>query len=98
MTLLSLDNDDDHMAVGLNEAGKDCIEGLLPQNILSSVYGNNTDTVMKLTSTDTKARKSAKNELKNKLLEEFKGTKTVSAADLKGFKPLYSNITKAFKH
>lgn len=96
MTQLSLENDDDHMAVGLNEAGKDCIEGLLPQNVLSNVYGSNTDTVMRLTSTDTKVRKSAKNELKTKLLEEFKRSKGVSTSDLKGFKTLFTNITKAF--
>lgn len=96
MAQLSLENDRDHMAVGLNEAGKDCIEGLLPQGILSNVYGNNTDTVMKLTSTDTKARKSAKNELKGKLLEEIKKAKNISSTDLKGFKPLFTNITKAF--
>lgn len=96
MNQLSLENEDDHMAVGLNEAGKDCIEGLLPQTVLGNVYGKNTDTVMKLTSTDTKARKSAKNELKSKLLEEFKRTKNISSSDLKGFKTLFSNITKAF--
>lgn len=96
MSHLSLEDEVDHMAVGLNEAGKDCIEGLLPKNVLSNVYGNNTDLVMKLTSTDTKTRKSAKNELKTKLLEEFKKTKNVSPADLKGFKSLFSNIGKAF--
>ncbi|WP_444890898.1 ATP-dependent nuclease [Microbulbifer sp. DLAB2-AA] len=96
MNQLSLENENDHMAVGLNEAGKDCIEGLLPQTVLGNVYGKNTDTVMKLTSTDTKARKSAKNELKSKLLEEFKKTKNISSSDLKGFKALFSNITKAF--
>lgn len=96
MNQLSLENENDHMAVGLNEAGKDCIEGLLPQTVLGNVYGKNTDTVMKLTSTDTKARKSAKSELKNKLLEEFKKTKNISSSDIKGFKTLFSNITKAF--
>lgn len=96
MTQLSLENDDDHMAVGIDEAGKDCIEGLLPKNLLSNVYGNNTDIVMKLSSTDAKARRSAKSELKTKLLEEFKKSNDISASDLKGFKPLFSNITKAF--
>ncbi|MDO6467748.1 AAA family ATPase [Neptunomonas phycophila] len=96
MDQLSLENENDHMAVGLNEAGKDCIEGLLPQTVLSNVYGKNTDTVMKLTSTDTKARKAAKNELKSKLLEEFKKAKSISSSDLKGFKSLFSNINKAF--
>ena len=61
-----------------------------------NVYGSNTDIVMKLSSTDTKARRSAKSELKAKLLEEFKKSKDISSSDLKGFKPLFANITKAF--
>lgn len=96
MDQLSLEYENDHIAVGLNEIGKDCIEGLLPQTVLSNVYAKNTDTVMKLTSTDTKARRSAKNNLKSKYLEEFKKTKNISSSDLKGFKTLFSNITKAF--
>ncbi|MCS6173722.1 ATP-dependent nuclease [Shewanella baltica] len=96
MMQLSLEVDNDHMAVGLNEEGKDCIEGLLPQNVLSNVYGSNTNIVMKLTSTDANARKSAKNELKAKLLEEFKKNRSVASADLKGFKTLFANINKAF--
>jgi AAA15 family ATPase/GTPase len=97
MATLNLEENIDHMAVGISEDGKDCIEGLLPTNVLSSVYGKNTDLVMKLTSTDTKKRKSAKNELKTKLLEEFKELNNPTVDDLKGFKPLYKNIANAFK-
>lgn len=96
MMQLSLKNDDDHMAVGLNEDGKECIEGLLPQNVLSNVYGNNTDVVMRLSSADSKVRRSAKSELKTKLLEEFKKSNNISISDLKHFKPLFANIAKAF--
>jgi hypothetical protein len=52
---------------------------------------------MKLTSTDTSKRKSAKNELKSKLLDEFKSVEDLNAENLKGFKPLFNNIGKAFK-
>ena len=97
MTQLSLGEEKDHMAVGIEEDGKDCIEGLLPNSILASVYGSNTDLIMRLTSTDTSKRKSAKNSLKSKLLDEFKGTKNLNANDLKKFKSLFVNITKAFK-
>lgn len=97
MSQLGLENDTDYMAVGLNDSGKDCIEGLLPNSILSSVYGNNTDLVMKLSSSDSNARKSAKNELKNKLLVEFQKKSDLTAAELKGFKRLFINIHKAFK-
>ena len=97
MGQLSLIEDDDHMAVGIDDDGKDCIEGLLPSLILSNVHAVNTDLVMKLTSIDTNKRKSAKNALKSKLLDEFKGTKNWTANDLKKFKSLFVNITKAFK-
>lgn len=97
MGQLSLAEDTDHMAVGIEDDGKDCIEGLLPSSILSNVYAANTNLVMKLTSIDTSKRKSAKNELKSKLLDEFKGNKNLTANDLKKFKPLFINISKAFK-
>jgi putative ATP-dependent endonuclease of OLD family len=97
MGQLSLVEGTDHMAVGIDDDGKDCIEGLLPDSILARVYGANTDLIMKLTSTDSSKRKSAKNSLKSKLLNEFKGAKNLTANDLKNFKPLFGNITKAFK-
>lgn len=97
MTQLSLSVDTDHMAVGIDDDGKDCIEGLLSSSILASVHGSNTDLIMKLTSTDSSKRKSAKNSLKSKLLEEFKSTENLTANDLQKFKSLFNNITKAFK-
>jgi predicted ATP-dependent endonuclease of OLD family len=97
MSQLGLLENSDYMALGLNEDGKDCIEGLLPQIVLSKVYSNNTDLVMKLTVTDSQKRKSAKNELKSKLLQEFKSSKEFQASDLKGFKTLFSNLSSAFK-
>ena len=97
MEQLNLIEGIDHMAVGIDDDGKDCIEGLLPDSVLSNVHGANTDLIMKLTSTDTKKRKSAKNTLKSKLLDEFKTTKNLTANDLKKFKLLFVNITKAFR-
>jgi putative ATP-dependent endonuclease of OLD family len=97
MGQLSLVEGTDHMAVGIDDDGKDCIEGLLPDSILAGVYGANTDLIMKLTSTESSKRKSAKSSLKSKLLDEFKGAKNLTANDLKKFKSLFVNITKAFK-
>jgi predicted ATP-dependent endonuclease of OLD family len=96
MEQLSLKEDCDHMAIGLNEPGKECIEGLLPKNILANVYSQNTDCVMRLTSPDTNERKSAKNEIKSLLLQEFKSSANILYSDLNGFKVLFSNIRKAF--
>lgn len=97
MTQLNLEDDNDYMAIGLDADGKDCIEGLLPSHVLSEVYSINTDLVMKMSSTDTNKRKSAKNELKNKLLENFKAQKSLDSSDLKNFKKIFSNFIKAFK-
>lgn len=97
MQQLNLLQNEDYMAIGLEDDGKDCIEGLLPSTILSDVYSRNTDLVMKLTSTDTNKRKSAKNELKGKLLDSFKQRKEFTTSELNNFKGLFTNITRAFK-
>lgn len=97
MRQLGLSGDVDYMAVGIQGDGKACIEGLLPQRVHSKVYGDNTDLVLKLGSADTAKRKSAKNELKVKLLEEFKSADQVQASDLKEFKSLFLHIKKAFQ-
>jgi hypothetical protein len=68
---LELKENSDFMALGLGQPGKDCIEGLLPQRVLATVNGRETDLVMKLGSKDTKERRNAKDALKRKYLEEF---------------------------
>ena len=57
MEQLNLEDDNDYMAIGLDNDGKGCHEGLLPNNVLSEVYSKNTDLVMKMSSTDTNKRK-----------------------------------------
>lgn len=94
MTQLDLTEKTDYMAIGLDDPGKDCMEGLLPDSIHSSVYSNNPDLVMKMSSRDGKARKSAKNGLKAKMLEEFLSKQDLTVEDVKLFKPLFQNIRK----
>ncbi|MGH1376082.1 MAG: ATP-dependent nuclease [Alphaproteobacteria bacterium] len=96
MLQLGLKNGEDYMAIGKNEEGKDCIEGLLPSQVLKDIHSDNTDLVMKMGSIDSKIRKSAKNRLKSLFLENFKNRTDLGASDLKGFKSLFSNINKAF--
>lgn len=72
----------DHAPLGLGEAGKDCIEGLLPQRVLAAVNGRETDLVMKLGSKDNKERRKAKDSLKKKYLEEFKSRTDYSKDEL----------------
>lgn len=83
-----------YFAVGANKPGKQCIEGLLPERILSKVYAANTDLVMALTSADGKERKSAKSSLKQKLLAEFRSDKAVTRDELRGFIPVFKALSK----
>lgn len=82
------------LAVGSTKPGKQCIEGLLPERVLSKVYSANTDLVMALTSAETKDRKSAKSSLKQKLLAEFKADKTISREELKPFLPIFKALSR----
>ncbi|MBI2313475.1 MAG: hypothetical protein HYU77_13330 [Betaproteobacteria bacterium] len=73
----------DYAALGVAQAGKDCIEGLLPQRVLSAVNGRETDLVMKLGSKDNSERKKAKDSLKKEYLKEFKSKTDYSKDELK---------------
>lgn len=68
---LGLKEATDFLALGIDSAGKDCIEGLLPKRILDAVNGRETDLIMKLGSRDTNDRKKAKDALKKMYLHEF---------------------------
>ncbi|MEZ3187528.1 AAA family ATPase [Pseudomonas sp. LM13] len=94
---LNLVEHTNYAAIGINEPGKDCIEGLLPASIISSVYASNHSLVMKLTSSNTADRKSAKNELKKLYLNEFKKAKGLTRSDLQGFRKIFSLINAAFR-
>jgi putative ATP-dependent endonuclease of the OLD family len=83
-----------YMAIGANKPGRQCIEGLLPEKILAKVHGENTDLIMQLSSAEAKDRKSAKSLIKQKLLAEFKGSKDLSAEDLKAFNPIFKALAK----
>jgi hypothetical protein len=61
-----------YLPIGLNVAGKDSIEGLLPECVLKSVYGTYVDLVQQLANASRDQRESARNRLKKLLLEEFK--------------------------
>lgn len=94
MSQIGLVEGDGYLPIGIAKSGKDCIEGLLPERILSKVYGQNTDLVMQMGSADAKERKSAKNSLKQKLLTEFKADKAVVKEDLKGFISTFKALAK----
>lgn len=62
----------DLFPIGKKEDGKESIEGLIPTSVCTAVYGSEAELVRKATMSNGKVQKSAKNELKRKLLDEFK--------------------------
>jgi putative ATP-dependent endonuclease of OLD family len=80
---LGLEDKKHFLALGEDQAGKDCIEGLLPQRVLANVNGRETDLVMQLGSRDNKERKKAEDTLKKMYLEEFRQTTDLTADDVK---------------
>ena len=83
-----------YLTIGATKPGKQCIEGLLPERILSEVYSQNTDLVMQLTSAEGKDRKSAKSSLKQKSLMKFVADKSITKDELKGFIPIFRALSK----
>lgn len=94
---IGLVKDKDFMPIGLNKPGKDRIEGILPDRILSIVHSRETELMMKLTSKDSKERTSAKNSLKNLYLEEFKKNSNYTKDELKDMNAVIKAIIKGFK-
>lgn len=97
MKVLGLERDKDYFPIGMNEPGKDCMEGLLPSSIVATVYANNHSLAMKSSSSNATDRKSAKNALKQLMLTEFKSRIDWTKSDLSAFRPLFSAIQAAFK-
>jgi putative ATP-dependent endonuclease of the OLD family len=74
----------DFIPIGLNSAGRRCIEGLVPERVFRAVYGRETDLVCALNETGNE-RKSARSALKRKLLEEFKVGQEYTEEELRNF-------------
>ena len=91
---IGLEEKKDFLAVGKNKAGKKAIEGLLPERIFQAVYGRETELVSALADVGDD-RKSARSNLKWKLLEEFKSHTDYSDDELKDFEMLGKTINKA---
>ena len=71
---LGLKETQNFLPLGVAKPGKECIEGLLPDRILASVNGRETNLVMALG--DSKRRREAKEKLKKLYLEELGNTLT----------------------
>jgi putative ATP-dependent endonuclease of the OLD family len=94
MNQIGLKRDINYMPIGIDKAGKQCVEGLIPDRILAKVHAAHTDLVMQLSSADSKDRRSAKSSLKQKILAEFKSDNSIKAEDLKAFSSIFKTINK----
>lgn len=90
LTSLGLVRGIDYAPIGLDEAGKRSIEGLLPDQVRSTVFAKHHDLVQQAMNGSKDEQRSAKAKLKKHLLEEFK---TTAAARTDHFKHFYA-ITK----
>jgi putative ATP-dependent endonuclease of the OLD family len=89
LSRLGLVEGTDYSPVGVGQAGKDCIQGLLPQRVLSAVIGREPDLVMKLASSE---RRQAKEALKREFLADFKSRTDYSADELRELSKLVKRI------
>jgi hypothetical protein len=84
----------DYIALGIQQPGKNCIEGLLPPRVLSAVNGRETDLVMKLGSSE---RRKAKDTLKKRYLEEFKSHSDYTKDELRELSKIVKHINAQYK-
>ena len=92
---IGLTSVNDFCSIGVNKPGKECIEGLLPESIMASVYAENVENVSALTSADSKARNSAKSNIKKAALKKFKDSE-LNEVELKEMSKLMKKIAAAF--
>ena len=86
----------DLFAIGKNNIGKRCIEGLIPPSSWSTVLSQNPELAQIITLENGQEQKSAKNEMKKKLLDDFKNT-PISDTSHGDFYSIISKLNKAFK-
>ena len=83
------------MPVGQEGAGKQDIEGLLPEVVLKSVYSSNTALVQEIANGKKPERDAARRKIKKLLLEEFKKVAVPGTDSYAGFYPLVRVINGA---
>ena len=85
----------DLFAIGKNISGKRCIEGLIPSSSWSTVLSQNSELAQIITLEQGKEQKKAKNEMKKKLLDDFKNT-PISDTNCEDFYAIIRKLNKAF--
>ncbi|MGB8116821.1 MAG: AAA family ATPase, partial [Candidatus Sulfotelmatobacter sp.] len=92
---LGLKETQNFLPLGVAKPGKECIEGLLPDRVLASVNGRETDLVMALG--DSKRRREAKEKLKKLYLEEFRKHSDYTKKELEEFGKVIRAINSKFR-
>lgn len=95
LAALGLQKNRDFFAVGLDENGKRCIEGLLPESVTVEVYTKNPGLVQAAMSGNKSEKESAQSNLKQKLLEEFERQCAQDKRCFAAFIPLVESLNKA---
>ncbi len=92
---LGLKESENYAAVGLQKSGRQALEGLLPERVISAVMGRETDLVMQaLNATKTSEKNEAKQKLKAAFLEEFKQHDDYTDQELQHLLSLWKLIRK----
>jgi putative ATP-dependent endonuclease of the OLD family len=86
----------DFLPIGKEDAGSDCIEGLVPESVVASVYAKEIGLVRAASSASAETRKSARNNLKNKLFEAMVDAK-LPESEFVDFKRTFAAIHKGLK-
>jgi len=94
---LGLQKRKNYAPVGLNKSGRKCIEGLVPSTVTSVVYAANPELVQKAMAVATQENRSARQELKRKILEEFKSISKPGQEYFSNFYPLVQMINRALQ-
>lgn len=95
---LGMKKSEDYCPIGLNDIGKKNIEGLVPDSIHTKVYSENPSLVQQAMNGNPSEKKSAKNNLKSKILDEFKKVAKPNSEDFKNFYDITKIINKVFTH
>lgn len=85
----------DFYAIGKKASGRECIEGLIPDSVWTTVLSTNPELSRRAVMGTGKEQKSAKSELKKKLLDEFVNI-PITEESHKEFYSLIKKINKAF--
>lgn len=94
---LGLTENKEFIIIGKNQTGKKCIEGLVPQTLLSKVYADNVELVQQSLE-NSEDGKSARSQIKAKVLEAFKVEESNGNMEIfNDFYPIIKKMNTVFK-